>query len=734
MSPFVSRVGCATALALLLSTPVFAQNQTAKPASDEDIVLDVLVIKAASEELKQALGVSNITAEDIAVRAPANDLSEVIRRMPGVNLTGNSSTGIRGNNRQIDIRGMGPENTLILIDGKPVLSRNSVRYGRSGERDTRGDSNWVPAEAVERIEVIRGPAAARYGSGASGGVVNIITKQPTEATYNFSAYASMPEHSDEGGSRRANLVIGGPLNDVFSYRLLAGISQTDGDSPDLNDAAAGSTNSPAGREGVINRDVRGLLSWQVNADHRLDFEASYSRQGNIYAGDSQYSNATALINSLVGEETNIMTRTTLGATHHGTYDFGDSLSYVQWERTLNRRLKEGLAGGPEGSITAIEFGEITLDNLTAKSEFNIPMNVIWDQTVTLGAEYRGEFMEDAISTAQSGLPGTDLGTPTDAALRDKNSSSHLLGLYVESNMAVNDRLTLTPGLRGDYHSNFGLNFSPSLNASYAVTDEVTLKAGIARAFKAPNLYQLNPNYVYYTRGNGCPPGFPASGGVGCYVVGNPDLAPEISLNKEIGISYANVDGLSASATYYHNDYDNRIAASNNPIRRANPTAGTGYLFQWENSGPAVISGIEGSLEVPVLETLTWTTNVTKILQTEDKATGQPLSLVPEYTINTALRWEAMENLGLTLSATHYGKISPRTAGITGVPITDADDLEAREAYTIVNLGADYAFNDNLKLTAGVNNIFDERLFRSGNGANTFNEPGRSYYLSVSGSF
>ncbi|MCB1655482.1 MAG: TonB-dependent receptor plug domain-containing protein, partial [Pseudomonadales bacterium] len=99
------------------------------------------VLGTAAQELKQAPGVSIITAEDIKKRPPANDLSDIIRREPGVNLTGNSSSGSRGNNRQIDLRGMGPENTLILIDGKPSSSRNAQRYGWSGDRDTRGETN-----------------------------------------------------------------------------------------------------------------------------------------------------------------------------------------------------------------------------------------------------------------------------------------------------------------------------------------------------------------------------------------------------------------------------------------------------------------------------------------------------------------------------------------------------------------------------------------------------------------
>lgn len=86
------------------------------------------MLGTAEEELRQAPGVSTITAEDLRDRPPANDISDLVRRMPGVNLTGNSASGAYGNNRQIDLRGMGPENTLILIDVQRV--RDYRQQGR----------------------------------------------------------------------------------------------------------------------------------------------------------------------------------------------------------------------------------------------------------------------------------------------------------------------------------------------------------------------------------------------------------------------------------------------------------------------------------------------------------------------------------------------------------------------------------------------------------------------------
>ena len=124
--------------------------------------------------------------------------------MPGVNLTGNSTSGQRGNNRQIDIRGMGPENTLILIDGKPVSSRNSVRQGWRGER-VPVVIPLVPPEMIERIEVLRGPAAARYGNGAACGVVNIITKKAAVSGSAPGTYFNAPEHKEEGATQTHQL-------------------------------------------------------------------------------------------------------------------------------------------------------------------------------------------------------------------------------------------------------------------------------------------------------------------------------------------------------------------------------------------------------------------------------------------------------------------------------------------------------------------------------------------------
>ena len=765
-----SRLASGTALSLvmscaLLAGPAWSQAVTediqpiATEASDV-IVLDTVVI-TAEEQAKQALGTSSISAEDLEKQPVVNDISEVVRRMPGVNLTGNAGSGQYGNNRQIDIRGMGPENTLILIDGKPVLSRNSAKMGRAGERDTRGDSNWVAPELIERIDVLRGPAAARYGSGASGGVVNIITKRPDTFTGSVGLSYHKPESSMEGDNIRTNFLLAGPAGEHLTFRLTGNFNKQNGDSPELNDDAANIETAPAGREGVTNKDIGSILSWNIAEGHEVDFEFNFSRQANVYVGERGTGGSGepgSVTDDLAQERatTSRIYRRTLGLTHRGEYDFGESVSYLQWENTRNASICRGTGGAGEGSPTFCEdsdgdgtndtyrFDTVTLDNIIGKSEWILPMTIAGrNQTMTLGAEIRHERMSDPTTNL---LPSPE-GDPTDSPSKTDQTN---LGLYAESNIEWNDQLTLTPALRLDWADTYGFNASPSLNATYAFNDEWQMKMGVARAFKSPNLFQLNPNYRYTSRGNGCmrvddedtrPPYGGSAGENTCYIYGNPDLKPETSINAEIGLAYDGLNGIAGSFTFFHNDYKNRIAAGDTLIGY-DPIDGR-RMFIWDNTPKAVVQGLEGNFSTPLGENFALNVNATYMLKSENKETGQPLSLVPKHTINASVDWFATPNLTFTLAATNYGRIKPLTVNTsTSVPY---DRVVERPGYTLFNLSSRWQINDNAVLSAGVSNLFNKEIYRthiswdpdtgeSISDANTFNEPGRSFYLSLQQSF
>ena len=704
---------------------------------------ETMVVTAAQQNL-QAPGVSTITADEIRKNPPARDVSEIIRTMPGVNLTGNSTSGQRGNNRQIDIRGMGPENTLILVDGKPVTSRNSVRLGWRGERDTRGDTGWVPPEMIERIEVIRGPAAARYGNGAAGGVVNIITKKASGEWHgSWDTYMNLPEHKDEGSTKRTNFSLTGPMGGDFSFRLYGNLDKTQADAWDINEGHQSERTGiyqntlPAGREGVENKDINGVLRWDFAPLQSLELEAGYSRQNNLYAGDTQNTNTNNFVKENYGKETNRLYRQNFSLTWNGGWDNGITTSnWAQYEHTRNSRKGEGLAGGTEGIFNSNKFVDIDLSDVLLHSEINLPIDFVFNQNLTLGTEWNQQKMKDNGSNTQTFMGGEIPGYSSTG--RSPYSQAEIFSLFAEDNMEVTDTTMLTPALRFDHHSIVGDNWSPSLNLSQGLWDDFTLKMGIARAYKAPSLYQTNPNYILYSKGQGC-----YASASGCYLQGNEDLKAETSINKEIGLEFKR-DGWLAGATWFRNDYRNKIEAGYSPV--SSNSQGTD-LYQWENVPKAVVEGLEGTLNVPVSETVNWTNNVTYMLQSKNKETGDRLSIIPEYTLNSTLSWQIQQDLSVQSTFTWYGKQQPKKYNYKGQPATGSE-LNEVSPYSIVGLSGTWDATKYVSFTAGIDNLFDKRHWRAGNaqttggatgymygaGAETYNESGRTYYLSVNTHF
>lgn len=731
----------------ILSSAIFSCSVFAQQTVEITRQLETIVV-TAEEQVKQSLGVSVIDKEDLANIPVRNDIAEYVRRMPGVNLTGNSAGGQRGNNRQIDIRGMGPENTLIMVDGRPINSRNAVRYAYRGERDTRGDSNWIPSDAIESIEVLRGPAAARYGNGAMGGVVNIKTKKVSNEIHgSVDLYTNQPENKKEGDSNRISTTLSLPLvKDVLSMRMYGNFNKTDADAVDINPvivASNGSMSRAAGREGVKNTDGGLRLGWQINEKQSLTFDGAYGRQSNIYSGDTQNSNLDAslstgqntLVNSLVGSETNRMERTSYALTHEADWNWASSKIVAQYDKTKNRRNLEGLYGGPEGRPTSTNKSTAVLDTYRLNGELSMPLNAWRPQHLTLGAEYVEDKFHDPASTSLLAMDNSTgvmaylpIVLPTDRS----HMKSRILSAYAENNIQLADKSNMVLALRVDDHNKSGVNWSPSINITQKIGDYWTIKGGVARAYKAPNMYQNAEGYLLYTRGNGCPT-FTTTGN--CYLLGSENLKPETSINSELGVQF-DKDIWNASLTYFRNDYKNKIGAGDHIIATVNNVGNRQYpvshILRWENIPKALVQGMEGSVGI-TFDNVSWTNNITYMIDSKDKSTGNPLSIIPNYTINSIFNYHITDNFDVNFVYTQYGRQKPRqfaiqrseNRGINSMPI---------KSYGIASINVGYKFTDSISGRIGVSNIFDEQKLRDNSVNQSYNEAGRAYYANLKYTF
>jgi len=102
-----------------------------------------------------------------------------------------------------------------------------------------------------------------------------------------------------------------------------------------------------------------------------------------------------------------------------------------------------------------------------------------------------------------------------------------------------------------------------------------------------------------------------------------------------------------------------------------------------------------------------------------------------------LDWQVLDPLAVQVTATWYGKQTPGKLGYKGEELS-GDSIREVSPYAVVGLSSQYVFNKYLRATLGVSNLFDERLYREGNtvdaGAYTYNEPGRTFYTSITSSF
>lgn len=159
-----SQVAIAVSLGLISQSAAWAEE--AQNKADETIVVTASGFEQTLQRAPATMSV--ISAEDIEKRA-YTDITDVLKNMSGVQVMGG------GVEQSIMIRGMASSYTLFLIDGRPVQGNDA--FGLNGAQAGTPINFLPPVSEIERIEVIRGPASALYGSDAMGGVINVITKK-----------------------------------------------------------------------------------------------------------------------------------------------------------------------------------------------------------------------------------------------------------------------------------------------------------------------------------------------------------------------------------------------------------------------------------------------------------------------------------------------------------------------------------------------------------------------------
>ncbi len=642
------------AVALLATGPALAEN-----GNSHELGQVTVTASGHAQQLEDApASISVITREQIEQRY-YQDATDALRDIPGVIITGGGS-GDRGND--IVIRGMPAQYTLILVDGKPVSTRETRPNGSAGF-----EQDWLPPlQAIERIEVVRGPMSTLYGSDAIGGVINVITRKVAEEWGGAVQLDTIiQDDSRSGDIQQGNFSLSGPLlADTLGLQVYGRASSRQED-----------------------RFVDGFEEKNLkNLNARLSFTPTDNQDFTLEAGRTKqdrrsligYSAPATGCRGGCTDSDNEFTREVLALSHTGRWDFGTTDSYVQREEAEN--------------LTR----EMKVTNTSAKTALVTPLG---DHLLTVGANFEKEELSDETSNQISDR------TEVDASK---------WALFAEDEWMLPGNVSVTGGVRLDDDENYGSHVSPRLYGVWGMAPRWTLKGGVSTGFRSPSLREITPDWGQVSRGGD--------------VYGNPDLEPETSVNKELGLYFNAGRDLQANVTVFHNDFKDKITRIACPasVCPGGPNQFGSDPTYRVNVDEAVTRGVEAAVSTTLARTLDLTLSYT-YTDSEQKSgeyKGEPLNQVPKHLASLQADWRVTGRLSPWLAVRYRGEESQPTTGPSSSSIVAPSN-------TLVDAGLAFKLTPQATLNTGIYNIADKEIFQDEYG---YVEDGRRYWLGMRVSF
>ncbi len=436
------------AASLLAAAPAFAVETVDQQAAAPDVagragataVEDVVVTANRSAQPIERVGASVTVLTQAAIEArqtPA--VVELLAQTPGVSFTRNGGVGT---STGVNIRGAESQHTVVLIDGVKLNDPSSTQGGFNFGNLLVGDT--------ARIEVLRGAQSTLWGSQAIGGVVNIVTAEPTEALQ-----GSLDAEVGARGTTYFRGGVGG-ANERLSWRLAASRYDTDGFS-----AFAKGTED----DGYANTGLSGRLNVKVTDAVSLDLRSVWSSGRNdfdAFNGDSREYGKTQELVAYAGLNFDLLDgrfRNRIGYAHTDTD-----------RRNFN----------PDNKVQTLTFDA---EGQNRRWEYQGAFAFTEALNATFGLEHEKSEMKTR-------SPGD--WNPNPAFGRGE---AELNSAYGQVQWTVLDGLTLTGGLRYDDHAQYGDNLLGQVAAAWALNEgDTVVRASWGQGFRAPGLYELYSEY------------------------------------------------------------------------------------------------------------------------------------------------------------------------------------------------------------------------------------------------
>ena len=544
-----------TLFTIALFLPVSAQLKSSADSSAK--LMDEVVVTATKTENKVSnipLPIQVITSKSIQLSG-SQKLIDILQMQTGLVIANNPlGTALQGYPNPfgdgIQMQGLDPAYTLILVNGEPLIGRNAgiLNLGR------------VAIGNIKQIEIIRGPATCLYGSDALAGVINIITEEPVKNSANFQTHYATNNTLGLTGS--ATIVHNKTALELFANRYSS-------NGYDLDKSIYGKTVDP-----FIDYSASAKLTYAI------DNKTKFTLSGRFFT-ETQFNNYLIYPQSEpeVVKGTTVETDGSLFARLQ--HKVNNKLTYTGSVYTTSYSNNASVFVQKNDSL----YEKIQLSDFLLRPEVQVNIGKNPSSLFVTGAGYN---FENVNSTRYS-------------SVRELNSWY----VFVQKQFQWKEKTNIIAGARFDKNALYPAQLSPKLAIAYKLKPNFVLKGSVGAGFKAPDFRQQFLNFsnslIGYTilgareLGNGLT-ALQKNGQIASSVNIDPYLndvilSPEKSIGTNIGFDYTINSHVVFRMNFFRNDISNLIESYNLPFNKTNNQS----IYSYMNLNRVFTEGMEASV-------------------------------------------------------------------------------------------------------------------------------------------